>query len=120
MGWSIGFDEKWQRDIGYGVPATCDHTGCGANIDRGLSYVCGGEPYGGDYGCGLYFCKDHLYMTNRGQQCERCTNKQDPFSPTLDRDLWVKHKLSDPSWQGWRDENPDEVAALKLLPDCAD
>lgn len=21
MSWSIGYDEKWQRDIGYGVPA---------------------------------------------------------------------------------------------------
>ena len=25
MGWSIGFDSKWNRDIGYGVPATCDY-----------------------------------------------------------------------------------------------
>src|SRR4051812_7048849 len=25
MGWSIGYDSNWQRDIGYGVPAFCDH-----------------------------------------------------------------------------------------------
>lgn len=44
MGWSIGFDEHWQRDIGYGVPATCDHPGCGAKIDRGLSFVTTNNP----------------------------------------------------------------------------
>lgn len=39
MGWSVGFDENWQRDIGYGVPAYCDHPQCKAEIDRGLDYV---------------------------------------------------------------------------------
>ncbi len=53
MGWSIGSDGD--RDIGYGVPAECDHPDCTAEIDRGLSYVCGGDPYGGEYGCGLFF-----------------------------------------------------------------
>ena len=24
MGWQVGYDSKWQRDIGYGVPAICD------------------------------------------------------------------------------------------------
>lgn len=37
MGWSIGFDTRWKRDIGYGVPAECDHPTCGAQIDRGLA-----------------------------------------------------------------------------------
>ncbi len=44
MGWSLGHDNRWGkfgRDIGYGVPAICDHPGCNAEIDRGLSYVCG-------------------------------------------------------------------------------
>jgi hypothetical protein len=44
MGWSIGYDENWKRDIGYGVPAVCDHPKCNKIINRGLSYVCGGEP----------------------------------------------------------------------------
>jgi len=60
MSWSIGFDEYWQRDIGYGVTAHCDHPGCEQKIDRGLSYVCGGFPFGGAYGCGLHFCEKHL------------------------------------------------------------
>jgi len=46
MGWSVGFDERWKRDIGYGVPADCDHADRGERIDHGLSYVCGGESYG--------------------------------------------------------------------------
>ncbi len=25
MGWSIGYDKNLKRDIGYGVPATCEH-----------------------------------------------------------------------------------------------
>lgn len=32
MGWSIGWDSTWQRDIGYGVPALCDHPNCSAVI----------------------------------------------------------------------------------------
>jgi hypothetical protein len=48
MGWSIGYDSKWKRDIGYGVPAPCDLPGCDKEIDRGLAFVCGTEPYGGE------------------------------------------------------------------------
>jgi hypothetical protein len=69
MGWSLGHDNRWGkfgRDIGYGVPAPCDHPGCGAEIDRGLSYVCGTHPYGGEHGCGLHFCGDHLHFEERG------------------------------------------------------
>lgn len=28
MSWVIGFDSNWNRDIGYGVLAFCDHPGC--------------------------------------------------------------------------------------------
>jgi hypothetical protein len=63
MGWAIGYDDNWDRDIGYGVPGECDAPGCHARIDRGLGYVCGGQPYGGEKGCGLFFCGKHLFMT---------------------------------------------------------
>lgn len=76
MSWAIGYDDKWKRDIGYGVPAYCDYPGCRVEIDRGLSYVCGGEPYGGDHGCGLYFCSKHLFMGDFSQCCERCLGMQ--------------------------------------------
>lgn len=33
MGWSIGYDNSWKRDIGYGVPAFCDHPGCMTSIN---------------------------------------------------------------------------------------
>jgi hypothetical protein len=109
MGWSIGFDSQWGRDIGYGVPAVCDHPRCEKAIDRGLAYVCGGEPYGGDKGCGLYFCYAHLSADNR---CARCRNRKPPFTPKPDVPRWMRHKLKHSSWVRWRDENPSEVKEL--------
>lgn len=121
MGWSLGYDSNWNRDVGYGVPATCDHPGCGKRIDRGLSYVCGGHPYGGESGCGLFFCGDHLrYAGSDGQQvCERCEtglDVVDPFDPTPDHADWVNHKLTDESWALWRAENPAAVASMSTTP----
>lgn len=122
MGWSIGYDTNWRRDVGYGVPATCDHPGCGAAIDRGLAYVCGGEPYGGDFGCGLFFCEDHRRYYNKRQPgitvsvrlCDRCgkRSKAGPFKPTEDVPEWISWKLTDQSWAAWRQDNPDQVTAL--------
>lgn len=109
MGWAIGFHNG--RDIGYGVPAICDHPGCCAEIDRGLGYVCGGEPYGGDTGCGLFFCGDHLVYSGKrastGQverhpHCARCRNRQPPFNPKPDVEEWIQHKETHPSWAKWR------------------
>lgn len=125
MGWAIGHDSrhgKFGRDIGYGVPAFCDHPGCGALIDRGLSHVCAQEePYGGENGCGLYFCSAHLvYHQGRsdeksGFMCERCDKNRKPFPPTPDRAEWVKFKLKDKSWKGWREGNPEAVAELNRV-----
>lgn len=120
MGWSMGFDERWGkfgRDIGYGVPATCDHPSCNKRIDRGLSYVCGGEPYGGDHGCGLFFCGKHLTAEDRGedcpQLCARCAAGEGHFDPKPDVKVWMRWKLKDGSWAAWREENPEEVALLR-------
>lgn len=113
MGWSVGFDSRWSRDIGYGVPATCDSPGCGKVIDRGLAYVCGGEPYGGDEGCGLFFCLElHLFMTDP-QLCERCDAGEPPFEPTPDTAEWLKWKLTDESWAEWRRSHPVEEQAVR-------
>lgn len=116
MGWSIGFDSNWNRDIGYGVPATCDRPECNAKIDRGLAYVCAHqEPYGGEDGCGLYFCHEHLL----GGKCERCAARTDdgpyiaPFAAKPDHPEWINWKLTDSSWQGWRDDNPVAVALMR-------
>jgi len=116
MGWAVGYDSNWRRDIGYGVPAKCDHPGCDKDIHRGLAYVCGGEPYGGEDGCGLHFCSEHLYLGVEGKEhqvCERCEAGAEPFQPTPDVREWIEHKLHDETWKPWRDENPDEVSALQ-------
>lgn len=114
MGWSIGYDDTWKRDIGYGVPAYCDHPQCWAEIDRGLAYVCGGQPYGGEKGCGLHFCSHHLsHARPDGPFCPRCTRYRTPFKRKADKREWIDHKLTHSSWKKWRDENPDEVANLK-------
>lgn len=113
MSWAIGFDGTWQRDIGYGVPALCDHPDCDKPIDRGLDYVCGGDPYGGEHGCGLYFCsKHHSFGGHRLCECCDDTPGGPTFEPKPDLPIWINHKLSDESWARWRAENPGEVALL--------
>jgi hypothetical protein len=113
MGWSIGYDTNWKRDIGYGVPAVCDHPDCNSEIDRGLYYVCGGEPFGGEEGCGLFFCDEHMIATVP-HKCNRCNEKAEPFIPKPDVTEWIDWKLTDDSWEDWRGDNPDEVKILKL------
>src|SRR5690242_17570170 len=102
MGWEIGYDSNWKRDIGYGIPALCDYPGCNKLIDRGLSYVCGGELYGGEHGCGLYFCVDHLLMGEEAQQCQRCVNGKSPYKAKRDVAEWTRFKETDSSWAEWR------------------
>lgn len=117
MGWSLGYDDRWNRDVGYGVPAYCDHPGCNAKIDRGLGYVCGSEPYGGEHGCGLHFCGKHLWHrsprgADRGvQNCHRCMTYKQPYKPKADHPEWVEWKLTDESWAKWRSENKAWVDA---------
>jgi hypothetical protein len=77
-------------------------------IDRGLSYVCGGEPYGGECGCGLYFCSRHLFIGEVKQQCKRCIEGKEPFQPKPDHPTWTEFKATDPSWEQWRRENKVE------------
>lgn len=113
MSWAIS--EFNGRDIGYGVPAICDFPKCGEQIDRGLSYVCGGEPYGGERGCGLFFCGKHLAFGPRQGDplmCSRCRRNKPPFTPTPDTLEWINHKLTDESWAQWRDENTAEAQKL--------
>ena len=102
MGWSIGWDDNWKRDIGYGVPSLCDHPECSERIDRGLSYVCGNEPKGGEHGCGLYFCGKHLFGSNN--TCIRCFEDREAFEPKPDLPEWTQHKMTHESWAEWRKE----------------
>jgi len=102
MGWAIGYEKHWERDIGYGVPSICDYPHCSEKIDRGLAYVCcNEEPYGGEEGCGLYFCAKHSDYEGK---CVRCQNNDKPFKPKPDTKEWVNHKNTHPSWEDWRKE----------------
>ena len=108
MSWAVGYDDTWKRDIGYGVPAYCDHPGCAAEIHRGLAYVCcDQETYGGERGCGLYFCGAH------GPRCDRCEAGESPYKiapwPQAERPDWLNHILTCPSWWEWRRSNHDKV-----------
>ena len=135
MSWAVGYDTNWHRDVGYGVPATCDHPGCDQDIDRGLSYLCGGPGLGGGLGCGLHFCWWHLSFALRDERgdpiegtpsfCERCLafyaqhgieadpRLRDPFEPKPDTLEWVEHKLVDPRWLQWRERWPIAVEAMR-------
>jgi hypothetical protein len=127
MSWAVG-ENSAGRDIGYGVPCICDHPGCGEEINRGLSHVCGDMHDGGERGCGLYFCEAHLHIhSDEGalgpngaprygvhQLCERCQRGEPPFVPTADTTEWLTHKLTDESWQRWRNENPEALAQLRV------
>ena len=115
MSWAVGFDPDLGRDIGYGVPSVCDHPDCSEEIDRGLGYVCGGLPYGGEQGCGLFFCEDHkeLDLTTYNRICERCEEGKEPFLKKDDTNEWKMWKIMDESWEKWRESNPEAVASLK-------
>ncbi len=113
MGWSIGGPDERGRWVGYGVPAFCDHPKCNAEIDRGLAHVCGGEPYGGDTGCGLYFCGAHLNLF--GNLCPRCAvHRPTPYARIKpEHSDWLRHLLTDESWAEWRSENVAKVAKIR-------
>lgn len=105
MSWAIGFDTHWNRDIGYGVPAYCDAPGCQEEIHRGLAFVCGSEPYGGEHGCGLFFCAKHLFMGTHASVCKRCFTYRAPYKRIKpDHPDWTHFKMTDDSWAKWRAE----------------
>ena len=51
----------------------------------------------------------------RGQLCKRCvrSSSSKPYPRTPDHPTWIKHKLTDESWQDWRNENHEEVKRLQ-------
>lgn len=117
MSWAVGEDQDGS-DIGYGVPAFCDHPDCNEKIHRGLAFVCGMiNTAGEDRGCGLHFCTKHLgYSPKFGQLCERCyPRRRAPWARKPDHPEWIAHKLTDESWGRWREENPVEVDQLRTV-----
>lgn len=135
MGYQIY--ENRGRWAGYGVPAYCDYPGCKEEIDRGMSYACGGEPFS-EIGCDRYFCSKHTRSGawNEDEEewckheddceceyhdyCFSCLglDKEYPlgYPPAVEHPEWVFHLLNHHSWEEWRNNNPDEVVKLKKLP----
>ena len=121
MGWAVG--DIGGRHIGYGVPAICDHPGCGTEIDRGFAYACGGGVMEDVPNCGLFFCTEHLSYVEadddegerQGWVCERCATDAPPFDPTPDTAEWLSHVLTDESWEQWRIDNPGRVESMTAL-----
>jgi len=120
MGSSLGYDEHWRRDIGYGVPAICDHPDCSEEIDRGLVHVCADQRMYGGAGCGLYFCEKHMGFSTRNPDgedldtelascCERCRDGLVPFPAKPDTAEWIAWKETDESWKGWREERDAQL-----------
>lgn len=76
MGWAYCGKDSRGREIGYAIEAVCDHPGCNAKIDRGLSYACGGWHGEYDYFCEKYFCQEHLYYSDHPEAekpvCKEC------------------------------------------------
>jgi hypothetical protein len=111
MGWAVGQNSNG-RWVGYGVPATCDHPGCGASIDRGLGFACDGNDadLDGEWphedGCGRYFCGKH----GAGGTCARCAAGEEPFPETPDTLEWAAHVTADDSWAQWREDHPGWAA----------
>ncbi len=120
MGYSVGFDENWKRDVGYSVPAVCDHPRCDEEIDRGFSFVCGSQMFGGEIGCGLYFCGKHRSMRPTEKDspmlCLKCCRyEKKPYKPKPDTFEWKMWKLTHESWKDWREENTETVAEFTEL-----
>lgn len=121
---------------GYGVPAICEHPDCKKEIDRGMGYACGEEPFS-EIACDRYFCSKHLFIVGWDQKsgdagwckheqdidgtcdcvlvrvCERCRDDKQPFPYKPEHPDWIKHLLTDESWKEWREKNPEEVEELK-------
>lgn len=64
---------------GYGVEAVCEEGVCTEQIDRGLAHLCGAEPGGDEYGCGGYYCGQHLYGGDGPAEglCSRCSKRHE-------------------------------------------
>lgn len=77
MSWAFGQNSQG-KTIGYSVRAVCEHPGCEKQIDRGLSFACGGEHEDDYFCCDGYFCGEHLRSVERADNgesigvCESC------------------------------------------------
>ncbi|MFK8844695.1 hypothetical protein [Streptomyces sp. Ac-502] len=74
-------------EAGYAVEALCDWPGCPETVSRGMDALCGLTPGGDEFGCGKWFCNEHLVMApdGAGYRCPGCRTKgADPLAHSED------------------------------------
>lgn len=102
MGWAVGWDFDHGRHRGYGVPAFCDAKECREEIDRGLGFVCECDEHrDDDLACTIFVCGEHS-----------CADVEESALPPEHPD-WLRHVLTDESWENWRDEEPALVETYR-------
>lgn len=84
MGWANCGEDSDGRPIGYAHAATCDHPGCYAKIDRGLSYACGGRHGQNEFDCEKYFCGKHMRIVEI---------HSDDMPPNVDGDGKIRNQV---------------------------
>lgn len=76
--YEVRYESGLIRWAGYGVYAKCDRGDCLEQVSRGLDALCGRTPGGDEYGCGGYFCPEHVSILG---QCEACAGvKPEPVA----------------------------------------
>lgn len=140
MGYSVYFSDKNNRWQGYGVPAYCDHPGCKNEIDRGMGYVCC-DNQDHTASCGGFYCEEHKYLLIYQDDLENMSDEElkqlgidsreeqardeddgiicCAHKPIEFKELpsWLKHVLTDDSWEEWRNEEPESVKKYQALLD---
>lgn len=140
MSWAIGFSENQNRDVGYAVPAICDHPGCTAEIDRGIAYMCCEISPDHHATCGGFYCAYHRESYIYGDELDDMDESEleahnidkdsdavaeaiddgdivkclhEPIEKGKENAAWLEHCLKDETWQDWRNENPAMVTAYQ-------
>lgn len=66
-------DKALSRSAGYLVDAKCDHPDCEKELDRGLDYLCGNDPFSG---CQGFYCDDHSPTLIYADELEEYTDDE--------------------------------------------
>lgn len=141
MGYGLYFSDKNNRFQGYNMHAYCDHPGCKNEIDRGMGYACCDNPEH-TASCGGFYCEEHkhqlvyqdeledmsdedlkrLGIDSREEQAHDeddgiicCTHK--PIEKDKEHPTWLKHVLTDETWQEWREKESEMAKHYQELLD---
>lgn len=70
--YDLGINPVTGDKMGSKYSGLCMHPGCYQVVSHGRENVCGQDHGGGRSGCGKYFCKYHLILTDI---CRKCWNE---------------------------------------------